>query len=316
MGSIDLLHRRLVFLDVGMKAPSPSRHAGSIMSISSDGTSFSTLVPGQDWPDGIDVDRSVNRMFWTCMGVPGSNQGEVKSADLDGGNVVTIIPQGVVNTPKQIRVEPRSRKLYFADREGMRVLRCDYDGGNLETLVQNGDWEVDGTGDATKWCVGMAVSTRLGKVFWTQKGAPSSGTGRIFCAGIDVPQGETPASRSDVTLLIEGLPEPIDLDLDEATNNLYWTDRATTPLGNSLSRVKLDAAGGSVVHTKAAGDLGYEILFKDLSEAIGLKIDVDAGHVYFTDLGGSLYRSNLQGGERERLYFSEETALTGVSFLQ
>ena len=316
MGSIDPVQRRLVFLDVGMKAPPPSRHSGSIMSIASDGKSFSRLVTKQDWPDGIDVDRSINRMFWTCMGVPGSNQGEVKAADLGGGNAVTIIPRGVINTPKQLRVEPKSMKLYFADREGMRILRCNYDGSNLETLVQTSDWKVDGTEDATKWCVGMAVSTTLKKIYWTQKGAPGSKTGRIFCAGLEIPDGETASSRSDITLLLDRLPEPIDLDIDEVASYLYWTDRANTPLGNSLSRAKLDAGGGYLVHTKAAGSLGYEVLVKNLNEAIGLKIDAWSGHVYFTDLGGSLYRSNMDGEEIERLYHSATTALTGVSFIQ
>ena len=30
------------------------------------------------------------------------------------------------------------RKPYWADREGMRIMRCDLDGSNIETLVQTG----------------------------------------------------------------------------------------------------------------------------------------------------------------------------------
>lgn len=84
-----------------------------------------------------------------------------------------------------LTVEPKSKKLYFADREGTSVLRCDYDGGNLEVLVRNGDWKNEGFDDATKWCVGITVAPTLGKFYWTQKGPPKGGKGRIFCAHID-----------------------------------------------------------------------------------------------------------------------------------
>ena len=48
---------------------------------------------------------------------------------------------------------PSSRKLYWSDREGMRVMRCDLDGSNVETLVQTGQGDQDRR-DETNWCVG------------------------------------------------------------------------------------------------------------------------------------------------------------------
>ncbi|KAF5648093.1 phenylalanine ammonia-lyase [Fusarium sp. NRRL 52700] len=161
MGNPQPSFPHLIFLDVGMKAPPPSNHSGSIIKIKGDGTSICYLATGEDWPDGIDADPSSDRMFWTCMGVPDSNNGRVKSAKLDGSDMITIVPQGVINTPKQICFEPASEMLYVADREGMRILRFNREGSSLEVLVQNGNWRVDGTRDATKWCVRLVYGTHL-----------------------------------------------------------------------------------------------------------------------------------------------------------
>jgi hypothetical protein len=42
----------------------------------------------------------------------------------------------------------------------------------------------------------------------------------------------------------------------------------------------------------------YEILARNLHEAIGLKLGVKNQHVYLTDLGGAVYRYTMSGGRR------------------
>ena len=69
------------------------------------------------------------------MGVPNKNDGSIERVDLDGRNRVTIIGEGKTFTPKQLHLEKRSGKLYWCDREGMRVMRANLDGSNIETLV-------------------------------------------------------------------------------------------------------------------------------------------------------------------------------------
>ena len=91
--------------------------------------------------------------------------GSVWSADLDGGNV-TCIPAGQVHTPKQIAViEPR-KHIYFCDREGTSVHRCDYDGSNHVILVQRrvepGSNRLE---QATLWCVGVTVDVERGLLY-------------------------------------------------------------------------------------------------------------------------------------------------------
>ena len=48
---------------------------------------------------------------------------------------VTIVPPGGTFTPKQLQLEKRSGKLYWSDREGMRVMRANRDGSEIEILV-------------------------------------------------------------------------------------------------------------------------------------------------------------------------------------
>ena len=272
---------RLYFLDIGLGGNvdlSTAATAGSVMTASADGSNVRELVGGQSMPDGIDVSISAGRMFWTNMGKsPSGNNGSVMSAKLDGSDVRAIVPEGEVHTPKQLKVDHKNKKVYFCDREGLRVHRCDFDGGNHEVIVQTGDWEADGFEDQTKWCVGVAVDPEAGKVYWSQKGPSKAGQGRIFRANMEMPKGEKAASRSDVELLFERLPEPIDLEFEPETKALYWTDRGEYPMGNTLNTASV---GGDEV-----GEI--KTLARHFHEAIGLKIDSINHHIYITDLGGT-----------------------------
>ncbi|ROV94393.1 hypothetical protein VSDG_05973 [Cytospora chrysosperma] len=304
---------KILALDLGLANKAMSATPGAVMEISGDGKTQKALVNDQALPDGVDVDNSTGRMFWTCMATPGQPDGSVHSANLDGSDVKSIVPKGAINTPKQLVVEPVSKKLYFSDREGMRVFRCNYDGSELETIIKTGDWEKEGSEDQTKWCVGITVSRKYGKFYWTQKGFSKSGKGRIFCANIDMPAGQTAETRSDVQLLLGSLPEPIDLEVDESNDQLYWTDRGELPFGNSVNRANLDPSSGMVVQKE--GVKPNEVLVRNLNEAIGLKLDLEAGQMYFSDLGGSLYRAKLDGSDKQKLFSSDERALTGITIV-
>jgi DNA-binding beta-propeller fold protein YncE len=183
----------------------------------------------------------------------------------------------------------------------MRVQRCRYDGSGLQTLVQTGHSDKDKE-DPRNWCVGIAVDPRRGKMYWTQKGPSKGDQGRLFSANLEMLQGENVSNRSDVKLLFDKLPEPIDLELDEDENVLYMTDRGEIPFGNSISRIKLDDNG--VVEKK--------ILVRKLHEAIGLALDKAHGRLFFTDLGGSVYTSALDGSNEVEL-LHEIGDVTGIA---
>ncbi len=213
---------------------------GRIFSINTDGSDQKDLVTGCRHPDGIVVDVESAQIYWTNMGVPNLNDGSIERADLDGSNRKTIVPEGATFTPKQLHLDKKNDKLYWADREGMRLMRCNLDGSKIETLMETGHGDTDRR-DATKWCVGIAVDTERGQVYWTQKGPDKAGKGRIFRAGIEIPEGQTAANRTDIEVLFNNLPEPIDLDLDLDNRMLYWTDRGDPPRGNTVNRAPMDA---------------------------------------------------------------------------
>jgi hypothetical protein len=186
----------------------------------------------------------------------------------------------------------------------MRIMRANLDGSNTETLVQTGTGDADRR-DQRNWCVGIALDADRGQIYWTQKGPDNAGQGRIFRAGIEIPQGESPAQRSDVELLFDGLPEPIDLDLDLSNRMIYWSDRGDPPRGNSVNRAPMDG------HPKDRRQA--EVLLTGLNEAIGLSLDLEGGRMFFTDLGGTVYRAKLDGSEKKALLWGQGN-LTGTAY--
>ncbi|HJZ76036.1 MAG TPA: hypothetical protein VKE51_30080, partial [Vicinamibacterales bacterium] len=159
------------------------------------------------------------------MGNPSKNDGSIERVDLDGKNRRTIVAEGATFTPKQLTLDKKGRKLYWCDREGMRVMRVNLDGSTLETLVDTSRGDPRPGRDQTKWCVGIAVDHDRGHMYWTQKGPDNAGKGRIFRANLDIPKGQSAATRNDIEVLFNGLPEPIDLELDLENGLIYWTDQ-------------------------------------------------------------------------------------------
>jgi sugar lactone lactonase YvrE len=258
---------------------------GRVFSLNPDGSDSKTLVTGCRLPDSLAVDLAAGHIYWTNMGVPHRNDGSIERADLDGGNRRIIIPEGGTFTPKQLHLEKKSGKLYWSDREGMRVMRANLDGSQVEALVQTGEGEGD-RHKPSNWCVGITVDPIRGQMYWTQKGADDCRHGRIYRASIHMPRGQSPTNRLDVEVLFEGLPEPIDLELDLDHRVLYWTDRGDPPRGNSVSRTPID------------GDLNQQTLLGQLMEGIGIALDVRGDRMFVTDLAGSIYSAHLDGSEK------------------
>jgi hypothetical protein len=229
-------------------------NTGHIHSMNADGSNRKTIVSDCHLPDGIVVDAEAGHIYWTNMGIPNLNDGSIERADIDGTNRRTIVPQGVTHSPKQIHLDKKSAKPYWSDREGMRVMRASLDGSQVETLLETGRGDEDRR-DATRWCVGITIDPKLRKIYWTQKGPDNAGLGRICRANIDIPKGENPTNRSDIEVLFDQLPEPIDLELDLANRVLYWTDRGDPPRGNTVNRADRHKGGaGDPDHAPGGGN--------------------------------------------------------------
>jgi len=273
-----------------------------IHSMNPDGSDRKTIVTDCRLPDGIAVDVAAGHIYWTNMGVPNLNDGSIERADLDGKNRRVIVPKGGTFTPKQIHLEKDAGKLYWCDREGMRVMRANLDGSQVETLVETGRGDKERR-DQIRWCVGITVDPKLKKIYWTQKGPDNAGLGCIYRANIDIPKGESPTNRSDIEVLFDQLPEPIDLELDLENRILYWTDRGDPPRGNTVNRTPIDK--------KAAP----EILITHLMEGIGITLDVPGNRMFVTDFAGSVYSADLDG-KNERNFLYAQGNLTGIAYVE
>jgi sugar lactone lactonase YvrE len=278
---------------------------GRVLSMDPDGSHPKVIAADCPHPDGIVVDVVAGHVYWTNMGVPSSNDGSIERADLDGKNRRFIVPPGGTFTPKQLHLDKANGKLYWSDREGMRVMRSNLDGSQIETLVQAGQGKNDRR-DQTRWCVGITVDPERGQIYWTQKGGDNAGVGRILRAGIDIPKGETAVDRSDVEVFFNGLPEPIDLELDREHRILYWTDRGDPPRGNTVNRAPIDA--------KPAQNVA-QIVVSDLMEGIGIALDVPGNRMFVTDFAGSLYAAKLDGTDK-RMLLAAQGNLTGVAYVE
>lgn len=238
---------QILFLNLGLGEPlgdksmSEIMNSGEVLSITAENRASKpvALVRNQALPDGIDVCEG--RMFWTNMGNPSQNDGTVQCAKLDGSDVKTVVKAGDVHTPKQLHIDQSAKKLYFCDREGLRVMRCNLDGSERETLIQTGDWqsEPDKVAVQHNWPVGITVSQKLGKLLWTQKGGSKASDGTIYAAPLQMPAGKTAADRGDVEVVQDKLAECIDLEMDDEAGVLYWTSRGELPLGNTLNKKQI-----------------------------------------------------------------------------
>src|SRR6185369_1445344 len=109
------------------------------------------------------------------------------------------VARGATHTPKQMILDKKGGKLYWCDREGRRVMRCNLDGLQLETLIEAGRGDADRQ-DQARWCIGLVIDPKFGRIYWSQKGPDDGGFGHIYVPMSKYPpvkrQRPGPTSRS------------------------------------------------------------------------------------------------------------------------
>lgn len=265
-----------------------------ILSMNLDGSDCHSLIHNVGGhPDGITADFARGHIYWTNMGDKFNQpDGFIERSDLDGSNREIIVPKGSTFTPKQIVYDSVTDRLYWCDREGMRVMSCDRSGKDIRTLVQTGSGDADRK-NRNLHCVGIAVDSVNGFLYWTQKGPKKGNSGRIFCAPLKLSKNVDPSKRKDITLLMENLPEPIDLLLSPDNKKLFWTDRGQKPKGNTLNVAKISK--GKLIN--------HQILVHSLKEGIGVCPNSDWSDLFIGDLiFGHIRRYNIKNSESKVIH--------------
>ncbi|QLG70965.1 hypothetical protein HG535_0A09150 [Zygotorulaspora mrakii] len=283
------------------------KERSELVSVDENKLHHTVMVANAGHPDGIQVDKEKKVIYWTDMGskrvgelFPESD-GSVCSSNWNGTDKRILVGEGLVYTPKQLQLDKKNQVLYFCDREGGRVMRCRADGSELETLVQRSAATNTYPKEPLDYCVGIAVDNKSKVLYWTQKGPSKGNRGRIFMANLEIPKGESADTRSDITLLLDNLPEPIDLALDEKKEMLYWTDRGSPPYGNTLNRARI--IGRSLEK--------HEILCTGFKEAIGLSFNETYEKIFIGDHSGKIYSYSI-GTKAVNILLDDADAITGV----
>lgn len=266
------------------------------------------------FPDGLLVEG--DSIYWTTMGrrAPAREDATPRYPDRDGGLHAVgldgrgrrdVLPRGSLTTGKQLASDGAGR-LYWADREGCRVSAASIDGTGLTDLVIR---HVGDDGDpALGQCVGVAVDAS-GWIYWSQKGPTSGGLGRILRAPLALAPGQSPVGRSDIEVLWEGLPAPIEVQLFDGW--IYWTDRGCGPGGSTLNGAPLPHPG------ERPGP--PTVLATGFEEAIGLVVDEARDRVLVSDLGGTIRSVPIPRGHRsgqsEQVIATLGEAITGIAIV-
>ncbi|KWX68520.1 hypothetical protein [Mycobacterium sp. NAZ190054] len=251
----------------------------------------------EEAPDGIAVDEAQGYVYFTLMGRPDTpldpaheppftaRNGSIQRVPITGGDPEIVVDRGKFTTGKQLATDPGTGRLFWCDREGGAVYRCERDGSDVTQLISNAESQLP---PAERECVGIAIDTSNGWLYWTQKGPADGGRGRILRASLEIPQDATAETRQDIEVLWNGLPEPIDLELDEDRQTLYWTDRGAPPNGNTLNRAPVPPFG-----TKGVTP---EVVARGFSEPIGVALNLTDDVAYVSDLSGYIRQVELSTG--------------------
>lgn len=180
------------------------------------GSNIEDIITSASNPKGIALDTDNNKIYFIDTGSQ-----KVNRSNLDGSNQEELI--GGISGPEGIALDVPSGHMYFTGAGGTKLRRANLDGSNIIALI---------TIDASI-IIGVTLDLINRKMYWAD-----SSQGNIKRAGMDLPSGETPGTRTDVEELVTGLTDPNWIEIDPIQKKIYWTDSGT----NKIQRSNLDGS--------------------------------------------------------------------------
>jgi len=275
-----------------------------LTSANADGSNPKTLGMGMmlQAPDGVTVDPEGKHLYVLNMGIAsgGANTGSLVRYNLDGTGGEQIMKPGTkvgndtFNTGKQVAIDRVNHKLYMGDREGSKVWRCDLDGKNLEVLVSD---------HMLKQVVGVGVDPTRNEFYFSDRNGK-----RVLKASMKMPDGKTPSSRDDVTVLyLDKAPNamPLDIELNLKTRTIFWSDKEQ----GKIFSMAMDMPAGSNEMTRT----DVKTVAQNLIQVIGLGYDHQQDVLYATS-SGAVYTLKPDGSEAPKRIGMNGS--TGIAFVR
>ncbi|PIK56419.1 putative low-density lipoprotein receptor-related protein 4 isoform X3 [Apostichopus japonicus] len=169
------------------------------------------------------------------------------------------------------------RKIYFSDVNQDVIMRANYDGTDVETVVR----------DRLKVVDGLAVDWIAGNLFWT-----NAGKDKIEVARLN--------GSSRKVIVDKALDEPRAIALCPNRGYLFWTDWGISP---KIERSYLDGSGRST-------------LISNVHWPNGLTIDYEEERIYWTDANTGRIESANFNGEERRLVLGHLNSTFGITMFQ
>lgn len=191
-----------------------------------DGSNLETPIWVTGLFSGIAVDSVGEKVYWCNF-----DQDKIQWANLDGANVQDLVT-GLLR-PESITLDVSGGKVYWTDRDAGKIQRANLDGTLDEDLV---------TGLARPTGIGLDVAE--GKMYWADETDDT-----IRRAGMEIPDGETPSTRTDIETLVTGAAAPQGIALDSAREHVYWVAQNTL----KIRRADLDGGNETDITTTEDG---------------------------------------------------------------
>jgi hypothetical protein len=174
---------------------------GSTIDIRTPNGSFVHSFTTPSTVTGMDVAPAAGKLFW-------SETDSIKSSDLDGTGVVTIVSG--LQLVQGLAVDPGAQQVFWiqANSNTVKINRANFDGSG-QIVIYDGGFGLTGNKNPRD----IEIDPQAGKIYFT------SGIGTIggFVGVVNV-EGSNP------TVLVNGLTTPTGLALDIDDGMMFWAD--------------------------------------------------------------------------------------------